>query len=146
MKIKIQKLVCTSTRHTLSYTRVSFLYYLKFRWRSSDKPYTKENIIYPPSYDPRGWNENAESLLHIYKTCPEKKKSRFSTLVWPFGIKWKFRNLSGHLQDMTKKSWWSLSDKITPENVIFRPLFDPRGQNENFKTLLGICKTHPMKS
>ena len=28
MKIKIQKPYCTSTRHTLSYARVSFVYYL----------------------------------------------------------------------------------------------------------------------
>ena len=53
MKIKIQKPYCTSTRHTLSYPRVSFVYYLKFRWSLSDKPYTTENVIFPPSYDPR---------------------------------------------------------------------------------------------
>ena len=54
MKIKIQKPYCTSTRHILSYPRVSFVYYLKFRWSSSDKPYTSENVIFPPLYDPRG--------------------------------------------------------------------------------------------
>ena len=30
----------------------------------------------------------------------EKKKSRFTTLIWPLGIKWKFRHLIAHLQDM----------------------------------------------
>ena len=51
---KNQKPYCTSTRHTLSYPRVSFFYYLKFRWSSNDNPYTTENVIFPPSYDPRG--------------------------------------------------------------------------------------------
>ena len=30
----------------------------------------------------------------------EKRKSRFLTLIWPLGIKWKFRNLIAHLQDI----------------------------------------------
>ena len=30
----------------------------------------------------------------------ENKKCRFSILIWPLGIKWKFRNLIAHLQDM----------------------------------------------
>ena len=38
----------------LSYPKVSFVYYLKFKRSSSDKPYTTENVIFPPSYDPRG--------------------------------------------------------------------------------------------
>ena len=124
------------------------------------------------------------------------RNRHFSTLIWPQGIKWKFRILADHLQDMPNhileyqlstseksdklyrkkeksffnpqltprdkmkiqkpyctstghgqssptisllfflKCWWSLSEKTTLDNVIFRPLFDPRGQNENFKTLL----------
>ena len=67
----------------------------------------------------------------------EKKKSRFSTLIWPLGIKWKFRNRIAHLQDMANhlqeyqlffylKCWWRSSDKTTLENIIFRPVFDPR--------------------
>ena len=54
MKIGIQRPYCTSTRHTLSCPRVSFVYYFKFRWNSSDKPYTTKNVISPPSYDPTG--------------------------------------------------------------------------------------------
>ena len=36
MKIKTQKPYCISTRHTQSYHRVSFFYYLKFRWSLSE--------------------------------------------------------------------------------------------------------------
>ena len=66
---KNSKAYCTSTRHTQSYLRTSFVYYLKCRWSSSDKSYMTENVIVRPWYDPRGKNENSKSLLHICKTC-----------------------------------------------------------------------------
>ena len=48
MKIEIQKPYCTSTRHTQSYPRVSFDYFMKCRWISSDKPFmTKQSFIDP---------------------------------------------------------------------------------------------------
>ena len=135
--------------------------------------------LVPPSYDPRGKNENSESLLHIYKTCPiisysinfyfwkrrcsssdkvyrKQEKSFFDPHLTPRG-KMKIPKLycaaTGHAQSSLRislvfflKCWWSLSDKTTLENVIFRPLFDPMGQNENFKTLLRIYKTRPTRS
>ena len=54
MKIKNQKPYCTSTKHTQSYPRVSFVYYLTFKWSSSDKPCMTEDIIVRPSCDPKG--------------------------------------------------------------------------------------------
>ena len=131
------------------------------------------------------WN-----LDGVQVTSLIRQKTSFSTLIWPQGVKWKFRILTAHLQDMPnhileyqlsifwkyrcsssdklyrkkEKSffdphltprdkmkipkpycastghgqsfprisvvfflncWWSLSDKNTFENVIFRPLFDP---------------------
>ena len=71
MKIKIKKKTyCTSTRQTLSYNGALIVCYLKCRWSSSDKGYMTENLIFRPSYDSRGQNENSVSLLHICKTCP----------------------------------------------------------------------------
>ena len=67
MKIKFQKPHCTSTRHTQSYPRVSIDYYMKCRWSSSDKPFKTEIWKYRPSFNPRGHNENSESLLHFCK-------------------------------------------------------------------------------
>ena len=52
MKYKIQKPYCTSTRHTLLYPRVSIVYYFKFRWSSSDKPYPTKNVIFHPQMTP----------------------------------------------------------------------------------------------
>ena len=118
---KIQKPYCTSTRHTLSYPKVSFVYYL-FRWSSIDKPYTTENVIFHLHMTPGGKMKipnpyftsirHAQSYLRVsiisFWKCRLsssdklyiKKKSSFSTLIWPLGIKWKFRNLIAHLQDM----------------------------------------------
>ena len=85
----------------------------RWRWRSNDKPCMTENVIVRPTYDLWGQNKNSESLLQICNTCPiislsincdlvwkcsfslidkltEKRKSRFSILIWPLGIKLKF--------------------------------------------------------
>ena len=60
IKIKMQKTIYKSTRHTQSYLRASFVYYLKCRWSSGDKHYMIENVIVRPSYDPRGQNEKSK--------------------------------------------------------------------------------------
>ena len=81
-----------------------------------------------------------------------QKKCRFWDLNWPLGIKWKFRNLIAHLQVIPNHILeyhlcilWNI-DKVpvtaaSTKNVIFWPLIDPWGKNENSKTLLRICKT-----
>ena len=161
MKIKFQKPYCTSTRHTQSYPRVSIDYYMKCRWSSSDKPFKTEIWIYRPSFNPRGHNENSESLLHFCKIIymsnlileyllstpenvdvvqmtnfTEKMKRRFSTLIWSLRAKWKFRNLIAHLQHISLafflKCWWSLSDKTTLENVFFFTPIWPQGTKWKF--------------
>ena len=97
--------------------------YLKFKWNSSDKPYTTELVIFSTLIWPQEikWNfwiltahlqdmpnhileyqlstfENVDEVQVTNFT--EKKKNRFSTLIWPLVIKWKLRNLIAHLQDM----------------------------------------------
>ena len=114
---------CTSTRHTLWYPRVSFFTI---------------------------WNLDVVQVTIF----TENTKSRFSTLIWPLGkIPKPYCTSTGHGQSSPRislvfflKCWRSLNDKTTLENVNFRPLFDPRGQNENFETLLRIYKTRPMRS
>ena len=93
---------------------------MEFKWQALYC--MTENVIVRPSYEPRGQNEILTAHLqdmpnHILEyqlSTPEnvdviqvtnfakqkKKKSRFSTLIWPLGIKWKFRNLIAHLQDI----------------------------------------------
>ena len=39
-------------------------------------------------------------VVQVKKNFTEKKKSHFSTLIWPLRMKWKFRNLIAHPQDM----------------------------------------------
>ena len=60
-------------------------------WPSSRHPqsYPWVSIVY-------FWKCRCSSSDKLYR----KKKSRFSTLIWPLGIKWQFRNLIAHLQDM----------------------------------------------
>ena len=48
MKIKIQKPYSTSKRYNQSYPIVSFVYYLKCRWSTSDKPYTTKKSMFDP--------------------------------------------------------------------------------------------------
>ena len=50
-KMKILKPYCTSTRHTKSYPRVSFVYSMKYRQSSSDTNVTKSGISWP-LFDP----------------------------------------------------------------------------------------------
>ena len=61
MKIKIQIPYCTSTRHTQSYPRVSFVYFSKCRWSLSYKACMTEKK-----------NENSRTLLCICKTLPTR--------------------------------------------------------------------------
>ena len=44
--------------------------------------------------------ENADKVQVTNFT--EKRKSHFSNLIWPLGMKWKFRSLIAHLQDKPK--------------------------------------------
>ena len=45
-------------------------------------------------------NVDVVQETNFAKKKEKKKKRRFSTLVWPLGIKWKFRNIIAHLQDI----------------------------------------------
>ena len=122
VKIKIQKAFCTSTRHTPSYLRASFVYYLKCRWSSSDKPFMIEKVIVQSSYDFRGKmkmpNPYCKSARHAHSypgvsivyswkcrcTSTDKLYRKRETSFFDPGLtsgqKWKFRNLTANLLDM----------------------------------------------
>ena len=68
-KLKALKTYCASTRHTHSYPRVSFVYFIKCRQSSCDNNFTK-NVIFWSLIDPSGKYENSKTLLLIFKTCP----------------------------------------------------------------------------
>ena len=70
-KTKIPKPYCTSTRHTQSYTRVSFAYFMKCRQSSNNKNCTK-NIIFGPIFDPWAKNENSKNLIAHLQDIPNQ--------------------------------------------------------------------------
>ena len=113
---------CTSARHVQSYPRVSIVYYWKCRRSSSNK-------------------------LKVFKWL-KKKICRFSTLIWPFGIKRNFLNIISYLQDVSNhildyhlsKCRQSSSGNNFTRNVIICHLIDPWPKNVIFKILLLICK------
>ena len=87
---------------------------MEFKWQAL---YDRKRY-FRPSYDPWGQNKNAHLQdmhnhnLEYQLSTPEnldvvqvinfaeKWKRRFSTLIWPLGIIWKFKNLIAHLKDM----------------------------------------------
>ena len=136
MKIKIQKPYCTSTRHTLSYILEYHLstIILNLDGVQVTSLIRQKTSFFHPHMTPGGKMKipnpyftslrHAQSYLRVsiisfWKCrCSSsdklyiKKKSSFSILIWPLGIKWKFRNLIAHLQDMANhllKYRWSSS-------------------------------------
>ena len=120
IEIKIPTLYCTSTRHTKSYPRVSFVYslkYMEFKWQDLyDRKRHCLILIWPKGAK---WKfqiltaHMQDMSIHILEyelstpenvdvvkltNITEKTKRRISTLIWPLRIKWKFRNLIAHLQ------------------------------------------------
>ena len=61
-KMKISKPYCTSTRHTQSYPRVSFVYSMKCRQSSNDKNFTK-NVIFLAFILPLGQKWKFQNLI-----------------------------------------------------------------------------------
>ena len=124
-KMKIPNTYCTSARHAKSHSKASIVCSWKCRCSSSDKLY-------------------------------RKRKCHVLTLIWPLGMKWKFWNLNGHLKDIFSHileyhlsilsnviefQWQQLNQKRH-----FWFSVDPWGKNENFKTLLRICKICSIRS
>ena len=112
-KMKIPNPYCTSTRHAQSYPRVPIVYFWKCRCSSSDKLYRKqEKSFFDPHLTPRGKMKIPKP--YCASTGHGQSSLRISLVFF-------------------LKCWWSLNDKTTLQNVIFRPLFDPRGQNKILK-------------
>ena len=118
---KETSLYCTSTRHTKSYPRVSFVYslkYMEFKWQDLyDRKRHCLILIWPkgakwkfqiltahlqdmPSHILEYQLSTPENVDVVQVTNFTEKMKRFRTIIWPLGIKWKFGNLIALLQDI----------------------------------------------
>ena len=85
--------------------------------------------------------ENADKVQVTNFT--EKRKSHFSNLIWPLGMKWKFRSLIAHLQDIpTHIQEYHLS---TLWNVDRVPMTTTLQQTLMFGSAIGVSVTGPRR-
>ena len=98
-------------------------------------------------------NVDVVQVTNLKCSSDRKKICRFSTLIWPFGIKRKFLNIISYLQDASNhildyhlsECRQSSGGSIFTRNVIICHLIDLWPKNVIFKILLLICRRSALR-
>ena len=124
MKMKIPKPCCSSTRHTQSYPRVSFVFSGKCRWSSSDNPYMTKTSFFGHHITQRAKCKFQILTAHLQDIPIHVLQYQLSTL-----------------ENVDVVQVTNFTEK---RNVVFRPSSAPRDKMK--LTLLHIFKTFPITS